>query len=1026
MESAPLLSPRAHQDVEPQEISVSHHVTRQEWDGLIRQFRDLSASNRSSLVSPRSGTYYPPFHPSRTSQRGGYQGRGSHHSQNTNFIPQPVSPSYGGSQPGISISAPTPVIEVLAALNQLLSIHLPSNNVSKEDGVLMLMNLCGVLRDRRDEQLYSKYSQFVVNLMSKYQLLFTSSNMEDLVSFFLATMKPPASENIVLDQLRALSYILYENGNKIPSHQIQSLLDFLTQLSSSPNREIQRLSINCIGNLCVKSGNQLRNYYRSIYSLLYANFETAAQQVQQSPALCKNLSSVLRSLQYVIIEGKSVHEGDLKHLVNLLKKLVFIGTPLFPVDTETQELTISLKSEEIDTHESDSTVDRHYTWKVRLHALTCVAAIAKSSPKTFYPYWSVFIPSSPHPLNPSLFSVILHDPVSRVRGVGASTLSSILEPSKNYLLVANDSSKTGSFIPISHTVGAMIREIHNGLMAAMDSESHVPTLNQIIKCTTVLVNSTPYDRLSAGLLTGVVSRLLKLVMHRDFSIAVHALSCLSACMSTRVPLPEMSALLTSKSGPASENMMEQLNSLVQQLKGKERTQPDYPSSVRLELYQVFCAIIRTYFSTARHYWKATGDLMLEGLKDKEEKHANDGDSTRLGALKVVEEYTKAAVEHETAISCVFLWNELLEDTNFTGCFQDPSHLIRSTICGCFSNLNAEIFDALSTEKQNMCLHLALEMTQDLAPVVRTAAARTIGIYVLFPSLYQDAVFLVDSADTILSLMVNERNLNVRVKASWSIGNWCDAVVKSAEISEQIMEELPTATLFKIAECSIRGLTDNDKIRSNAVRALGNFCRFASPSMLETASLLSRSVAGLVNCLNTGSVKVQWNASYAIGNLFRNSYIQKKLDSAHWSNSVFSSLISIIRNGKNFKSRINATLALSLLPLRSYYPSVAFIHIWKTLDEALETIDEMTTDFAEFKYQDTFRIQLISTLSHIVILSNDVDFKQLSTEHLDIKMPSLFQTFEKHKDKLQEIAQEEVSTAMAKLIPFINSNVPASR
>lgn len=109
---------------------------------------------------------------------------------------------------------------------------------------------------------------------------------------------------------------------------------------------------------------------------------------------------------------------------------------------------------------------------------------------------NLFIPSSPHSLTPSIFTVILHDPSAKVRSVASSTLTIIIDGSKNYLLAANErylfiylsfthpvsaKTKTGSFTPFSQTLGSMIREIHNGLSAALDSEKNTSSLNQILK-----------------------------------------------------------------------------------------------------------------------------------------------------------------------------------------------------------------------------------------------------------------------------------------------------------------------------------------------------------------------------------------------------------------------------------------------------------------------------------------------------------------------------------------------------------------
>ncbi len=191
-------------------------------------------------------------------------------------------------------------------------------------------------------------------------------------------------------------------------------------------------------------------------------------------------------IKYVILESKSVRDEEIKPLLTLLKNLSLLGTQANPVAATTSKPT-KLEDDMEKTFSSDSehsdseAQDRFQIWKIRLHALSCIGAVAKSSSKLFYGYWSLFIPSSPSPFTPTIFTSILHEPSAKVRTVAATTLTSIVEGSKTFLMSAEDSNKHRSFTSFSATLGAMVREIHNGLNAALDSEKHLPTYVQIIK-----------------------------------------------------------------------------------------------------------------------------------------------------------------------------------------------------------------------------------------------------------------------------------------------------------------------------------------------------------------------------------------------------------------------------------------------------------------------------------------------------------------------------------------------------------------
>lgn len=153
-------------------------------------------------------------------------------------------------------------------------------------------------------------------------------------------------------------------------------------------------------------------------------------------------------MQFVILEAKNLHEEDIKNLLTALKNSALFGTQAHPIPAialtarkpRSANIPVDEDGKSSDSEQSDSE-DRYQTWKVRYHALTCITAIAKCSSKLFYGYWSIFIPSSPAPLSPTIFTMILHDPSSKVRTLAANTLMTIVDGSKNFLMAADDKYK---------------------------------------------------------------------------------------------------------------------------------------------------------------------------------------------------------------------------------------------------------------------------------------------------------------------------------------------------------------------------------------------------------------------------------------------------------------------------------------------------------------------------------------------------------------------------------------------------------
>ena len=60
-------------------------------------------------------------------------------------------------------------------------------------------------------------------------------------------------------------------------------------------------------------------------------------------------------------------------------------------------------------------------------------------------------------------------------------------------------------------------------------------------------------------------------------------------------------------------------------------------------------------------------------------------------------------------------------------------------------------------------------------IVRAAAVRALAVYVLFPTLCDNMCFVENTSESILRIL-KDNNLQVRIKASWSLGNITDAFI----------------------------------------------------------------------------------------------------------------------------------------------------------------------------------------------------------------------------------------------------------
>ena len=106
--------------------------------------------------------------------------------------------------------------------------------------------------------------------------------------------------------------------------------------------------------------------------------------------------------------------------------------------------------------------------------------------------------------------------------------------------------------------------------------------------------------------------------------------------------------------------------------------------------------------------------------------------------------------------------------------------------------------------------------------------------------------------------IQEENVTVRIKASWSLGNLSDALVLRKGDSNAF-EEIPDNLLLDLIEISVKKTSENVKIRINTVRAMGNFLQLMTEDMLKDQrfqKICEDAIRTLRhNCINNVNVKV---------------------------------------------------------------------------------------------------------------------------------------------------------------------------
>ena len=162
--------------------------------------------------------------------------------------------------------------------------------------------------------------------------------------------------------------------------------------------------------------------------------------------------------------------------------------------------------------------------KVRVAAMaTLLTAFQVLEKRIVISYWHSFIgasSTSSHDLN--LIWSLKHDHSPKVRLIAFNTLAVYLECVKAFFTIAaaddassanlsatNNVSTSGnaSFLPISYTIAALIRQLHRDLLSSLNRESFSFIQVQALKCLNCLIKATPYAKLKPGLVYKLITSL---------------------------------------------------------------------------------------------------------------------------------------------------------------------------------------------------------------------------------------------------------------------------------------------------------------------------------------------------------------------------------------------------------------------------------------------------------------------------------------------------------------------------------------
>uniref|UniRef100_A0A8C7Z8M2 HEAT repeat-containing protein 6 n=1 Tax=Oryzias sinensis TaxID=183150 RepID=A0A8C7Z8M2_9TELE len=646
--------------------------------------------------------------------------------------------------------------------------------------------------------------------------------------------------------------------------------------------------------------------------------------------------------------------------------------------------------------------------RVRQGALHCILAVVKAVEKrTLYGYWSSFIPDSPTGGPPplTLLTIILKDPSPKVRLCALQVLTAMLDGSRQFLAVAEDTAPPRtSYTPFSFLLATSVRELHRALSLALLAETSSQTLTQVIKCLSFLVANAPYHRLRHGLLTSLWKQIRPYVRHRDVTVRVSALTLYGAVVTTQAPLPEVQLLLQQPDDGSSPQdsalswrqrngeggsppwLLKLCLSLVTQPREDhfdgEGGDALEPLPVRLAALQVLSHLVRGYFSLTQASLSEIGQASTHCLGETDPPLQLHGskllEECGTGIILQYRAENNLPESSRVSLTQVSFWSSVLSGP-LTAALQNEQHsTLQASACDTLASILPQAFAQLPDKTQLMCITMLLGLTYLESSLVKMAAVRALGLYIRFPCLREDVMFVADTANIVLAAL-DDRSINVRARAAWSLGNLTDTLVANMQsVGADFQEEFSDMLLLKMLQAATRASADKDRVKSSAVRALGNLLRFLRESQMIRSAFqrpLEEALVALVKTVQSeATMKVRWNACYALGNAFRNPALPLK--SAAWTHDAFSALCHAVTSCKNFKVRIESAAALAVPTHRDCYRDTKqFMCVWHSLVTALEHSED-TNDFLEYRYSASLRHKLSQALLHLLSLSQWQDMPSL--------------------------------------------------
>ncbi|XP_067638384.1 HEAT repeat-containing protein 6 [Eurosta solidaginis] len=662
--------------------------------------------------------------------------------------------------------------------------------------------------------------------------------------------------------------------------------------------------------------------------------------------------------------------------------------------TETEKETIVVDSNE-DSNIQQIGDKNEINVKIRIASINLFGDIVRCvQQRVLYLYWRSLFPwdiEENKYERSDIFYVAETDENSKCRCAALEVCVDLCLIYKSLFCQAEYIYRTATFMPLSQTLGLTILSSFRSLMLTITKEVSIPVLIQALKCTSALVQATAITKFECGVICDLISVLKNLVYHKDSTVQLTALTVVECVlMESTLPTGVVKALYSCKDdkfdiGKSKDGVDVTLNYATSWLTSNvlynlgyiqgewQKRSVKIPNPLRLKSFQLLSTMALHLDILLMDILDDVVSVLEEGLKDNQL-------DIRLGASKCLDAlaYQIGTIAQSTTIDkCIRFWIHILPSIMKKIQIENELCAVKIALVNAISNIGTLVFENLPQSIRISLLSfltgLSSETTEDV--IVRANVVRALSIFATFPSMRINLVYIENTADLLLRL-ADVNNMSVRIKIIWSMGNISEALLENS--FESSNERISDDILWSLTKLAIEACNNNDKVRCNAVRTIGNLMRLISEKhFLKHAdrALLTFGINKLVDgILSPGSSKVKWNSCYAIGNVLQSERIFLCMDMHKYfscKSTLYSALCHAICCNSNYKVKINATTALLHIKKRSYIGEYCGT-IWKTIIEAIEQSHNLF-NFYEYNHRDLLQEQLLLLLCHIINLATVDDY-----------------------------------------------------